>query len=401
VTLLVPEFWTRDSSYRRKNRIDVFQKATLILRDLTPGSWLIEGIPYLLRSQWTGLQFVNPVFADLEAGGGIIAWYGTGANRAVIMSGRLEQLTETEEVLDGGGLAISKSVGGSSDLAVVTDKLGHPHPADLDFSAAAIKTYNTVGETAVKALVNDNMGSSANASRKLANFATAADLGRGTAIKDDVRLDGVGDLVAGWCIRAGLLPRVLPVSGVLTFDVYVGTDRTHTVVFATSRQNATRITRQVKAPDLTFEWVGGSGVGAARTFRSAEDTTTEGLWGFRREGFKDRRDSSDTTVLDQQASTDLAAKAGQTVVAVEPIDGLPNLRYGVDYMLGDIVTVRTRSGISTAKAIREVKIECSPDVITRFAPAVSDPLTPGVDDLFVFNRVRNLEVDTYEAQAAT
>jgi hypothetical protein len=188
---------------------------------------------------------------------------------------------------------------------------------------------------------------------------------------------------------------------VLTFDVYVGTDRTHSVVFATARQNATRITRQVKAPDLTFEWVGGSGVGAARTFRSAEDPTTEGLWGFRREGFKDRRDSSDTTVLDQQAATDLLAKAGQTIVAVEPIDGLPNLRYGVDYMLGDTVTIRTRAGISTAKAIREVKIECTPDLITRFAPAVADPLTPGVDDLFVFNRVRNLEVDTYEAQAAT
>lgn len=402
MTVLVPELWTRSSTYRRAHRVDVFTKATLVLRDLTPGSWLIEGVPQEVRDPATGLMVANPAFADLVEGGGIIVWYGTGVTRAVLFSGRVESITETEEVSGdaGTGSRVFRDVGGSSDLAFVADRVAHPHPADLDFTIAATKHYTGAGETVLKALVNDNMGSSANATRVQANFATAADQGRGSTVTDDVRLDPIGDLVAGWSIRAGLFPSVLPVSGVLTFDLNAGVDRSASVVFAIARSNVTRIKRVVSSPGLTFEWVGGQGVGVARTFRSAENATAEALWGFRREVFRDRRDTNDTTVLDGQAAEDLAAKASNTAVQVEPLDGFP-LRYGVDYALGDIVTVRTQSGISIVKAVREVKVEIDPTNICQFSPTIADPLTPGVDDLFVFNRVSNLETDLASTQAAT
>lgn len=402
MTVLVPELWTRSSTYRRAHRIDVFTKATLVLRDLTPGSWLIEGIPRQVRNPATGLMVDNPAFADLVEGGGIIVWYGSGTTRAVLFSGRVESISETEEVSGdaGTGSRVYRDVGGASDLAFVADRVAHPHPSDLDFTAAATKHYTGAGETVLKALVNDNMASGAAASRVQANFATAVDQARGSTVTDDVRLDPIGDLVAGWSIRAGLFPTVTPVAGVLTFDVSAGVDRRSTVVFAIARSNVSKIKRVVSSPGLTFEWVGGSGVGTARTFRSAENTTAEALWGFRREVFRDRRDTGDTTVLDGQASEDLTAKASNTAVQVEPIDGAP-LRYGVDYALGDTVTVRTQSGLSIVKAVREVKVDIDPTTITQFSPTIADPLTPGVDDLFVFNRVSNLEGDVASQQAAT
>lgn len=392
MTILVPEFWTRSASFRRAHRIDVYEKATLILRDLQPGSWVIEGIPALIDGE------PYAPYADLEEGGGIIAYYGGGSTRGVLFAGRLEELDEVEEIDEDGAAQVSKKVGGPDDKQYYYDRLGHPHPADLDFAAAAVKLYASVGETAVKALINDNLGSTANSTRKLANFATATDMARGATIRDEVRLDGVGMLVEGWCIRSGILPQCLPASGVLTFDVYVGTTRDE-IVFTTRRNNATRIRRRMTAPTVTFEWVGGQGIGAARTFRNAEDSGQSSVWDFRREAFKDRRDTADTTVLDQQGAEDIDAGASNTMVEVDPVEG--QWEYGEDYELGDLVSVLTRGGILVQKAIRQVTVECSPQVITRFSPSIGDPLTPGVDDLYVFKRVRNLEVDTNDGFAGT
>lgn len=375
MTLTVPEFWTRDAELRRAHRIDIYAKATLIQRDLRSGSWLIEGIPS-----------DHPAAADLEAGGGIIAYH----SRQVLDSGRVEAVDEVEQYDNEADQFVTrKTAGGSLDLAYVEDRVGHPSPFDLDFAAAETKLYAGAGETALKAVVDDNLGATAHPSRRQALFAVAADLARGDAVRDEVRLDPLGELLAGWSTTAGVIPTCKVIDGVLTFDVYVPEDLTAEVVFSIRRSTASRLARASRAPKNNATWVGGQGEGTARTFVFGGDSDSMLAWGFRREVLVDRRDTNDAVTLGQARDESLATGAATVAVEADPLT-LPDLVYLEDYRLGDLVTAVTAGGLVVARQIREVRIDCTPGDIVRFSPLLGDPLVipPGSMDLF--GQVRDL-----------
>lgn len=374
MTLRPPEFWTR-SGFRRAHRIDVYEKATLVQRDLRSGSWLIEGIPSNSEAA-----------ADLEAGGGMIAFFG----QHVLDSGRVEMIDEFESFDDASEQFVSsKSVGGSLDLAFVEDRKAVPSPSTLNFAAEESHAYAGAAETALKEAVDDNLGPSAHTTRVQTDFAIAPDLGRGSAITDEVRFTPFAELLAGWSVVGGIIPICRVDDGQLVFDVYEPVDLTDTITFSLARSNVVRIRRSEQAPDLTFEWVGGQGDGTARTFVSGGDTTVQSRWGFRRETMRDRRDTNDLAVLGQQLDEDLATHTGLLTVEVDPLDIAP-AQYGIDYQLGDIVSAITVGGIVVARQIREVRIECTPDDVVTFRPLLADPLTPSPEDLVMFSDVRDL-----------
>lgn len=386
MTLTPPEFWTRPpGSFRRSHRIDVYRTATLIQRDLRAGSWLIDGIPA-----------DSDASADLEAGGGIIAFYAGD----VLDSGRVENIDQLDAYdEDAGGYVTTKRVAGDLDLAFVTDRLAHPDPATLDTSLAAVKLYNGPAETALKAVVDDNLGPSAHPSRVQPGFTIAADGGTGNAIYDEVRFAPIGELLAGWSVVGGIIPTCRVANGALVFDTYTPRDLTRTIVISARRGTASRVRRTHQAPRLTFEWVGLQGEGTARVFRSGGDTAAQLAWGFRREALRDRRDTNDTAVGDQQLAEDLATEAEQLAVEVDPVDVVA-ARFGVDYRLGDLVTGVTAAGMVIARQIREVRIECTPAEVVTFRPLLADPLTPGPEELAAYGRIRDLasRVEQQEAR---
>lgn len=374
VTVEVPEFWTRTAGYRRWHRIDLYTKATLIQRDLRPGSWLIDGIPSDTAAA-----------ADLEAGGGIIAFY----RGEVLDSGRLGTLTEVEEFdNDSGTWVTKKQAGGPLDLQYAVERNAHPSPFDLDFAAAATKLYNGVGETVMKAVVNDNLGPAANPSRVQPGFVLAPDLGRGANVRDEVRMDLLGDLLIGWSTIAGVIPVCKVADGAITFDVYepqdlTGTDPERVVVFSIARASASRVVRTERAPELNWSWVGGQGEGTARQFVFGGDSASQVRWGFRAEALRDRRDTDDTAVLLQSRDEELATKAGSLAIEVDPIDAA-GPQYLTDYRIGDLVSAVTGSGRVLSRQIREVRIDVTPGDVVRFRPLIGDPLVlpPGTMDLF-------------------
>lgn len=374
VTAELPEFWTRTPGFRRAHRIDLYTKATLIQRDLRPGAWTIEGIPTS-----------SPAAADLEAGGGIIAFY----RGEVLDSGRLGTLTEVEEFdSDAGGWVTTKQAGGPLDLQYATERNAHPSPYDLDFAAAETKLYDGDGETVLKAVVDDNLGPSANPSRVQPSFVIAPNLGRGGPVRDEVRMDLLGDLLVGWATTAGLIPVCKVSDGGLLFDVYeprdlTGSDPEHVVAFSVAKASASRVVRTERAPELNWSWVGGQGEGTARQFVSGGDSTSQLRWGFRSEQLRDRRDTNDTAVLEQTRDEELATKAASLAVEVDPIEaGGP--RYLIDYRIGDLVSAITGSGLVVSRQVREVRLDCTPADVVRFQPLVGDPLVlpPGTMDLF-------------------
>lgn len=377
---VTPEIWSR-VGFRRSHRIDVYDKATMVLRDLRAGAWIIEGIPC-----------DHPAVADLGPGGGIIAFYGDD----VLFSGRVEDPSEVEGVNEQAAEVVDCSypVGGPSDFAFVEDRSTHPSPADLDFTAAETRLYDGPAETQVKAVVGDNLGPAAypgganGPTRVQAGFTLAADLARGADVRDEVRLDRLGEVVAAWCIRGGIIPEVLPAAGELVFDIRVPVDRSRTVVFTFERHNVSRLVRSTGAPDANFVWVGGQGEGVARQFVRDQDADSMALWGFRRETVRDRRDTNDTAVLEAAAAEDIATMASNTAIEATPLP-LDNLVYGTHYRLGDLVTARSRSGVTVTKQIREVTVTVQGDRTT-FQPVLADPLTPAPGTPTVYGTVRNL-----------
>lgn len=375
MTVELPEFWTRTPDLRRAHRIDHYQKATLIQRDLRSGAWLIEGIPS-----------DHEAAADLEEGGGIIVFY----RGEVLDSGRLESLTEVEEYdNDAGSFVTRKTVGGSLDLAFVEDRRAHPDPITLDTSIDATRAYSGTVETAMKEVVDDNLGPGANPTRVQPNFTIAADQGRGGAIADEVRFDPMGALLAGWGVVGGVIPTCKVEDGALVFDVYEPRDLTRDVVFSIGRATASRIVRTLQAPGLNYVWVGGQGEGTARVFVEGGDSASMVTWGFRREELADRRDTDDLGALEQTRDERLTALAAMLAVEVEPLD-VENQMFLTDYRIGDLVTAVTGTGLAVARQIREVRIECTPGQVVVFRPLVADPLTPSPEDMAMFGQVRDL-----------
>lgn len=389
MTLVPPEFWTR-RNFRRSHRIDVYARATLIQRDLRSGSWLIEGIPG-----------DSDAAADLEAGGGIIAYYrGPTGAQAVLDSGRVENVSVVDEYDEtAGGMVSNKTVGGPLDLAFVEDRKAHPDPFTLDTSIDESKLYNGPAESALKDVVSDNLGPTAHPSRMQASFAIATDLGRGDNVYDEVRFTDMTKVLAGWSVVGGIIPTCKVSAGQLVFDVYVPRDLRRFVVISIARGTAIRARRSERAPTLTYEYVGLQGEGTARVFVEGGDTASQIRWGFRREVLRDRRDTNDVAVGQQQLAEDLATQAAAVAMEVDPIDTIA-AQFGVDYQLGDLVTAVGADGSLVAKQIREVQIECTPEDVVRFRPVLADPLTPSPDDLAMFGDLRDLSsrLTTQEAR---
>lgn len=88
-------------------------------------------------------------------------------------------------------------------------------------------------------------------------------------------------------------------------------------------------------PECTLAVVGGPGEAAARTILYVGDTTLTGI--ERREVFVDAKYASSTDLQTTAGQKEIDANA-ETVIEMQFID-TPGCTYGVDFTLGDIVTV--------------------------------------------------------------
>ena len=88
-------------------------------------------------------------------------------------------------------------------------------------------------------------------------------------------------------------------------------------------------------PECTVAVVGGQGEAAARTILYVGDTTLTGI--ERREVFVDAKYATSTDLQTTAGQKEIDANA-ETVIEMQFID-TPGCTYGVDFTLGDIVTV--------------------------------------------------------------
>lgn len=262
-------------------------------------------------------------------------------------------------LVEGGdaGPRATVTVTGVSDEAVLTDLV---YPTLSDVASGSSTTFlsastvqSAVAETALLNLVRNNLGALAPARRRRPWLTIPASSGRGGAVVFTGRMDGLLDACREIAERGGIAFRVRhhPATAALRLEVYVPQ------VLPEARFAVGTTLDQVeavgRAPTTDEVVVGGGGEGTARVFRRRGGTAT-GL--SRRARFVDQRHTTDAAELDQAGDERLAEDGPTAGFRLTPsADSF--LRFGVDYDLGDRVTVALADGtLTVTETVRQVVV---------------------------------------------
>lgn len=152
-------------------------------------------------------------------------------------------------------------------------------------------------------------------------------------------------------------------TGYFDFETFRGQDRTRQVIFSPDFENlgATDYSED-STEHFTCAYVAGQGQGVDRIIVTTDDGTT-GI--ARREVWVDARNTSpqtDSGTMTDEEYREILAQEGEETLAAGKVEvhfngeilNTNGYVYGVDYGLGDIVTVRTGYGLTTTARVTEI-----------------------------------------------
>lgn len=257
---------------------------------------------------------------------------------------------------------------------------------DADTAETAKEDY---ADDLMKAVVAENLGSSAATGRDLSGYGLSidGDLSLGPSVKLAFAHRNVLDVlqeVADMAAEAGT-----PVYFRLQPVILSGTEIGYTFVTGVNQLNADRTYASdqptvfsrswgnLEAPDLqydyndevTYLYAGGQGEGDDREIVTASDTVRMNVspWG-RREDWQDARNQNDTDGLDSAAAAGLEA-GRPTASFVGTIKDTPQTRYGIEWDFGDRVAV-SEFGLQLDGLVRAVRIGVGEDGFESIAARV-------------------------------
>ncbi|WP_031513713.1 siphovirus ReqiPepy6 Gp37-like family protein [Streptomyces sp. NRRL F-5123] len=280
----------------------------------------------------------NPL-ADVlrQPGAGIIV---TGPTD-VLMSGPMVKAEFAATQDDPGG---SISFDGVSDTVILADTLAFPDPTnpDGDSQTLAHDVRQGKAEDVMHAFVMANIGPTAPAERRKTALIDSPSQHRGPDVTKSARFPVLGNLLAETALLGSLGFRVIQRGTNLVFETYAITDRTNLIRLDVANGTLSGQRVAISPPGVTRAIVAGQGQMTDRQFLEVdtdESIAAEAAWGRRIESFIDQRQTADWTEL-QQAGDQAMADSGFTAVNVQVVpmeDGA--MRYGIDWGLGDKVTV--------------------------------------------------------------
>lgn len=249
----------------------------------------------------------------------------------------------------------------ADDLLLIAGRSSYPNPAQ----AATVQTVAKWSRTGTPAqiawdLVNANAGPGALTNRRVPRLVMGdlAGIG-GTPTTYTTRFQPVTDDLRALSALAGgrLGFRTVQVGDTIVFEVYEPRDRTDRVWFSRSMGNLLRLNHEPQAPSATVAIVGGKDAGANRNIIERGDP---GDW-WRLEVFVDSAGANNLTELQQAGDEALADAAEVQRLAVVAVD-VDGTRYGIDYLLGDIVAVEAVPGMpDVPDIVAAVEFDWTPD----------------------------------------
>lgn len=285
-----------------------------------------------------------------------------------------------------GSPEVTLNVFGYTDEVHLNDRIMYPSPNlsdELQFNGTASHYVRTGdAETVMRTAVDDQAGPAALPERRVRGLILEpTNLNRGPATTVNTRyVPNLLETLVEISNTSGLGFRVLQSGANLVFSVTSPTDLSLSAVFSRDRGSLNSYRYGLKAPTVTDVSVAGQGELKDRLIKhSATNRLTDTMWGRRIEQFQDRRDADSVSVLIEAGYEAWVEGGSSSMLELNTID-LPNLSYGKDYKLGDLVTVELESGISISEVIRQVTLTWTPGGL-QVTPLVgtesySDPKEP-------------------------
>ena len=283
-----------------------------------------------------------------------------------------------------------RTVTGADDSIYLARRLAYPEAPALTTGTSAYDARTGVASTVMRGYVDDNVGPSADATRAVSGLTLeAADPLLGASVTGLGRFQPLDELLRELALAGGDLGfRVVQEGAALEFQVYDPADRTGTVIFSSALGTLSAYDYSEDGPSANWIVVGGAGDGAARAFSSGGDGASIARYD-RIEAFVDKRDTGDTTQLAQARDEALTQNAEQTSLSATPVD-TGAFRFGVDYGLGDRVTVMV-DGVALQDVVREVHVKLDPTAGQSVIPVIGTPGTTNPSVPRIFDRLSRLE----------
>ncbi|MEV1157738.1 hypothetical protein AB0J27_20300 [Micromonospora chokoriensis] len=284
-------------------------------------------------------------------------------DQTVFSAGPIRQPGEQSWSIDGdnsgGG---TTTIAFAGDFASIAAEVAYPDPAHaITAQAAARRTFTATGAEAVmRQLVTENVGPTALTARRIPRLALGALAGVGSAVTMGFRLDYLGDALRAVALAGGDLGFRVRQSGTsLLFEVFAPRDLSGAVRFSRGLGNLLSYAYRPTAPATTVAIVGdGSGEGTSRVWAETV-APAAATWG-RMVAVVDRRDTESVTEIAQAGAEALAEGAESAQLETVTID-TEAVRYGVDYQLGDRVSVELNNGVVVTDVVRAVTLSATPD----------------------------------------
>lgn len=298
----------------------------------------------------------------------------TGPDGSTILSGPMlsARLSQTQDNIEG-----NWEITGASDDIIVSEHLAYPKPSTADVTAQTDDYDDRSGEAefVIKSYLEANIGALAPSSRRVDGLTIADNQGRGEIVSAAARFDNLQNLIYQLAQVGGIGYQLTQVGAELLFEVFEPQDRTSTVRMDIENRKLSSAVLSYGTPTVTRAIVGGKGEGKNRTFierTSTDSLQAESTWGRRVETFVDARSANNLAELNT-AGDELLVERGKTIteMSVTPSDDV-NMVYGVDWFLGDRVTV-VNNNIETAAVVTEIGIRIDSDGV-RLGATVGTPV---------------------------
>lgn len=252
------------------------------------------------------------------------------------------------------------SVNFTDDFAKIAAREVYPDPTQPPEGQLIDRwAYSGNGELALRALVDLQAGPGARVERRVPRLVLGAMAGAGTNVAVAAsRMQHLGDLARAIADAAGGIGfRTRQVGQQILFEVYTPPDRSHLVRFGYAIGNMRYRGVEVVAPTCTTAIVGGQGEGSDANMITRTDAGEEAAWG-RFEKLVAQSGGDDLTVL-QDAGDKALGEGAPTIRIATNVSDSADQRFGVDYDLGDIVSLEVEDGLEISEIIRTVHLQVS------------------------------------------
>ncbi|MFE7347529.1 siphovirus ReqiPepy6 Gp37-like family protein [Streptomyces fimicarius] len=339
---------------------------------VTDENLAVQGDPI---AGWTSVdatrRFNEPASGTVElpATPEVMAQLQPGNRLVVIRDGQIWMAGPMEIPTDyswsvGAGVG-TVTVSFSDDLAVLAGYITWPAPASAWTAQPArdyrlFRGFNT--EAIVRTIVNETCGPGALTVRRIPNLALAPAAGIGVTWAVKTRFEPLLEFCRRVSVFGGLGFRTAQSGGQILFETYAPADKTGTARFSVGLGNLRSVQYKQSAPTATHVLVAGTepDSGTTRTYLERSDTGAAATW-WRVEKYLDGAADTDADgELTTAGSTELAESGATVELATVTVD-TEGLRAGVDYGLGDRVTVALPHGLEVTEVVRSIHLQATPD----------------------------------------